>query len=71
MNRSLENNEYLSFHWDHAYSKRLKSAIDMKKGSIPLVARNLQEYFDFLDNVLPKHPLPPRKPCTTTKMFEL
>ncbi len=71
MNLSSENNKALSFHWDHEYTKKLKAEAVTKKSKVPIVERNLQEYFDFLENVLPKNPLPPRKSCTTTKMFEL
>jgi len=71
MSRSSGNNENLSFHWDHEYTKRLKAQAENKKSNAPIVERNLQEYFDFLDNVLPKNPPSPKKPCMTTKMFEL
>ncbi|NLD94153.1 MAG: hypothetical protein GX639_15955 [Fibrobacter sp.] len=71
MSPSSENNKDLIFQWDYEYTKKLRSDIEAKNKSVPIVERNLQEYFDFLDNVLPKYPLPPRKLCTTTKVFEL
>ncbi len=71
MSQSSENNKDLIFQWDYEYTKKRRSEVVEKKNSVPIVEHNLQEYFDFLDNVLPKYPLPPRKPCTTTKMFEL